>query len=219
LYANNVIHVARREPRVPPAQRLGEEADEAPQLSWFTGITMTLLLPLVILLVAHGLVDIPLRHREGAVIFLFFAWVTSSQAMLSLFRLRGVTSWQVAGVMIVMLGLVVLTYLWVGDRFTDFLYPAQGEAERYFHAAALPRWLFDFMVVLVTGLIVAGWIILYRNIPAQSHLTSAWANVVHPRVYVWFWNRLYVDKFYVKAGDAIVRLARRVDASLPEWLP
>ena len=219
LYAGNVIHIARREPRVPPAQHPGEVAEEYPRFSWFAGFTMTLLLPLVILLVAHGLLDIPLLHREGAVIFLFFAWVTSSQVMLSLYRLRGLTSWLVTGVMVLMLGLVVLTYLWAGDRFTSFLYPAPGEAERYFLAAALPPWLFDLMVMLVAGLIVAGWIIVYRNIRGQSLLAPTWANVVHPRVYVWFWNRLYVDRFYAKAGDAILRCARRVDASLPEWLP
>ena len=65
-------------------------------LTWLTGFVTTLILPLVIVLAAHGIVNIPLRDSQGAVIFLFFGWATSSQAILTLYRLRAVASWKIA---------------------------------------------------------------------------------------------------------------------------
>ena len=41
------------------------------------------MIPLLILLVTHGILGIPLLEAQGTVIFLFFIWVTSSQAILT----------------------------------------------------------------------------------------------------------------------------------------
>src|SRR5688572_3741084 len=153
LNCGNVIHMARQEPRFPP-EHIHEEAEALPRLPWATGVVMTLLLPLIILLAAHGVLRVPLRDAQGALIFLFFAWVTSAQAILSLYRLRAVGSWKVAGVMVFTMFLVIGTYLWAAESFTYFLYPAPGEAARYFEAAAFPPWLFDLFVVTVTVLII-----------------------------------------------------------------
>src|SRR2546425_10113370 len=67
--------------------------------------------PLIILLAAHGVLSLPLRNSQGVVIFLFFSWVTSSQAILTLYRLRAVASRKVAALMLLTLLLVVSTYL------------------------------------------------------------------------------------------------------------
>ena len=83
---------------VPHADRYQNEylpPSEA-RLAWLTGFITTLILPLIILLAAHGILQIPLRDSQGVVIFLFFSWVTSSQAILTLYRLRAVGSWKVA---------------------------------------------------------------------------------------------------------------------------
>ena len=218
LYAGNVIHVARRTPKLPPTRNADQDVEPS-RLPWFTGITMTLVLPLVILLIAHGVLQVPLRDAQGAVILLFFAWVTSSQAILSLYRLRAVESWKVVGAMVLTLLLVVFTYLWAVEAFTYFLYPAPGEAARYFQAAAWNPWLFDLFVILVTLLIGGGWAVAYTNIRGQRILMSAWVSASAPRLYLFIWNRLYIDALYARFGQAIIRLARRMDARLPEWLP
>ncbi|MCX5727244.1 MAG: proton-conducting transporter membrane subunit, partial [Nitrospirae bacterium] len=87
LSCGNVIHKARQEPAFPHADPRAEE-QEFSRLTWATGFLTTLLIPLVILLVSHGVLHIPLRDSQGTVIFLFFIWVTSSQAILTLIRLR-----------------------------------------------------------------------------------------------------------------------------------
>ncbi|TKB75265.1 MAG: NADH-quinone oxidoreductase subunit L, partial [Nitrospira sp.] len=86
LNCGNVIHKARQEPAFPHADPHAEE-QEFSRLTWFTGFTTTLLIPLLILLVTHGVLHIPLLESQGTVIFLFFIWVTSSQAILTLIRL------------------------------------------------------------------------------------------------------------------------------------
>jgi NADH-quinone oxidoreductase subunit L len=218
LYAGRGIHEARRDPKFPLGREEVREIEAFPRLPWFTGISLTLILPLVILLAAHGLLHIPLQDQQGAVIFLFFAWVTSSQALLSLYRLKAVGSWKVAAIMTLALGLVVVIYLWAAETFTYFLYPVPGEASRYFQAAAFPLWLFDLFVGLATGLVIGGWVVVYTNARGQRLLMPASVAALGPRLYVWLWNRFFVDDLYAKAGHMMSRLMRRANATLPDWL-
>jgi len=142
LNCGNVIHKARQEPAFPPAVQASEEA-EISRLPWSIGFVTTLLMPLMILLVAHGVLQIPIRNSQGSVIFLFFIWVTSTQAILTLTRLRAVASWKVSAAMLMALLVIVFTYLFVAERFTAFLYPDRDVVDSYYRAAALPGFLFD----------------------------------------------------------------------------
>ncbi|ALA59412.1 NADH-quinone oxidoreductase subunit L [Nitrospira moscoviensis] len=218
LHAGNIVHQARREPKFPPGFER-EDVDVHPHLPWLTGVAVTLVLPLAILLAAHGLLHIPLQSQQGAIVFLFFAWVTSSQAILSLYRLRAVGSWKVAGLMVIAIALVVATYLWAAEAFTHFLYPSPGEAARYFEVAAFPLWLFDLFVMTVTLFVVMGWVVVYTNIKGQRSFMPGWIAGLMPRLYVWFWNRLFIDALYERIVQAMARWAFRVNAKLPEWLP
>ena len=84
--------------------------------------------------------------RREPIIFLFFGWATSSQAILTLYRLRAVASWKIAAAMLSTLFFVVVTYLLAAESFTHFLFPAPGEVARHFRAGALPVMLFDLLV-------------------------------------------------------------------------
>jgi NADH-quinone oxidoreductase subunit L len=169
----------------------------------------------MILLVAHGVLQIPIRDSQGAVIFLFFIWVTSSQAILTLTRLRAVASWKVSGAMLLVLLFVVFTYLFAADRFTSFLYPDRGEVASYFRAAALPGPLFDGLVVMTTLLIILGWFYLYAQTWGQNLRIPGWVERVRARLYLLFMNHLYLDVAYSKLGGVMMRLACRVDKPSP----
>ena len=93
LNCGNVIHAARQEPRSPPKNEALANT-EFSSVTWLTGLITTLILPLIILLAGHGILRIPLSDSQGTVIFLFFGWATSSQAILTLYRLRAVASWK-----------------------------------------------------------------------------------------------------------------------------
>lgn len=206
LNCGNVIHKARQEPAFPHIHDTAEEATFS-RLTWSTGFVTTLLMPLLILLVAHGVLQIPIIHSQGSVIFLFFIWVTSSQAILTLMRLRGISSWKVSAAMLVTLLVVVFTYLFAAERFTAFLYPDRDEADAYFQAAALPGPLFDALVALMSLLMVLGWAYLHAKTRGQRVHIPTWLDLLHDRLYVLFMNRLYLDAVYFKVGRAVMRLA------------
>ena len=215
LNAGHVIHAARHEPKRPVADHT-EEAVSFSRATWITGVSVTLLLPLIILLLDHGMLAIPLQDAQAAVIFLFFAWVTASQAMFSLYRLNA-ASWKVSGLMLLALLLVIFIYLWGAETFTYFLYPEPGVAHEYFQVAALPGQLFDGLVLVITGMFVLSWAYLYTNVRGQRSFLTEWVASFRPQFYVLFMNRLYVDQFYSWAGKGIIRFAQRLDHSLGGW--
>ena len=214
LNSGNVIHKARLEAHLPHADQEEEDQSFSP-LTWVTGFVTTLMIPLLILLLTHGALHIPLLESQGTVIFLFFIWITSSQAILTLTRLRAVPSWEVSAAMLVTLLFVVFMYLFAVESFTAFLYPDPNEVASYFKAAALPGRLFDLMILLATVMTVLSWCYLYMRAHGRTVRMPGWITrrVEGGRngLYVLFMNRLYVDELYDRIGGAIMRLVHRLD--------
>jgi NADH-quinone oxidoreductase subunit L len=102
-------------------------------------------------------------------------------------------------------------YLFAIESFTAFLYPDPNEVAAYFKAAALPGWLFDFLILLATVLTVLSWCYLYMRTHGRTVWMPAWVAGLRIRLYVLFMNRLYVDGLYDRFGQAIAQTARRLD--------
>jgi NADH-quinone oxidoreductase subunit L len=204
LNSGAVIHKARTEFKLPPADRV-EEARSFSPMTWTTGLAATLVMPLIILLVAHGVVSIPLQDAQGAVIFLFFGWVTTSQAMFTLYRLHTGASWTVSLTMLGALALIGLTYLWAGETFTHFLYPGPGTAAAYMQAAEWNRTLFDALIGLAAILIVGAWGVIYGKAKGVRLLVPAWMDTLQARAYVAFLNGLYVEDLVRMLGRSAFR--------------
>ena len=186
------IQKARSEFKLPGHDHR-EEATGFSMVTWATGLGVTLLLPLIILLAAHGLIQIPLFETQGNLIFLFFAWVTSAQVIFSLYRLDAVASWKVSLMMVATLALIGLTYLWAAESFTHFLYGDPEQVAAYFQAAFWPTGLFDASITVAVGLIVGVWILLYGKAQGMRFLTPSWLGTIQTRAYVAFLNGLYVE--------------------------
>jgi NADH-quinone oxidoreductase subunit L len=216
LNCGNVIHKARLEPHFPHVDDQTEER-RLSRLTWFTGFVTTLFIPLLILLITHGVLRIPLLESQGTVIFLFFIWITSSQAILTLTRLRQVASWKVSAAMLVTLLFIVFVYLFAVESFTEFLYPNSEEVASYFGMAALPDWLFDLMIVTATVLTVAGWSYVYMSAHGMSLRMPPWIDRLRIRLYLPFMNRLYADEIYMLTGQTIMRLAHQLDKRERGW--
>ncbi len=218
LNCGNVIHEARREPRHPPfipgPQKSPMEDQAFSRLTWGAGFAMTLILPLIILLAMHGLLGVPLVDSHGTVILLFFAWVTSSQAILTLNRLQALGSWKIVTAMFLTLLGMVWTYLLAAERFTHFLYPDPKQVASFFEAAALPRLLFDVLIVITTLAIAFGWLILYAKGHRQSLPIPAWVDHFKARLYVLLLNRLYLEALASKLGDRFCQTANRFGGSV-----
>jgi NADH-quinone oxidoreductase subunit L len=212
LNSGNEIHKARQEAHLPHADQ-EEEEQTFSTLTWSTGFVTTLMIPLLILLLTHGVLHIPLLESQGTVIFLFFIWITSSQAILTLTRLRAVPSWEVSAAMLLTLLFVVFMYLFAVESFTAFLYPDPIEVASYFKAAALPSWLFDLIILLSTVMTVLSWCYLYMRAHGRTVWMPPWVEDLRIRLYVLFMNRLYVDELYDRIGRTVMRMAHRLDKS------
>ena len=210
LNSGNVIHKARMEPHVPHTDHQAKEEGFS-RLTWSTGFVTTLFIPLLILLVTHGVLHIPLLESQGAVIFLFFIWITSAQAILSLTRLRAVASWEVSAAMLLTLLFVVFVYLFAVESFTSFLYPNPEEVASYFKAAELPNWLFDVIIVIATLQTMFGWSYLYMRAHGRTMWIPVWIEGMRLHLYVLLMNRLYVDEVYQRLGQVVTYAVRRLD--------
>ena len=209
LSAGNGIHNARHEPKFPESS--SHKPTKLPaQATWVTGLLVTLIMPLIILMVAHDLLEVPLEDAHGAVIFLFFSWVTASQAIFSLYRLHAVASWKVASAMIAALFLIGFTYLWAGEAFTHFLYPGPGVADAFFVAAALNPTVFDVFILMSTFLILSGWIYGYTGAKGQRILNPEWSLAIQQKLYLFLINRLYVDFIYMRWGNTLFQWAQKI---------
>ena len=146
-------------------------------------------------------------------IFLFFGWATSSQAILTLYRLRAVASWKVAVTMLFTLFVVIVTYLLAAESFTYFLFPAAGEAAHHFKSGALPGAVFDFLVAAAALFIVLGWILIYANAHGRSIRLPQWVNALQVRLYLLLMNRLYLDALSLTIGRRLTRMSYRLNTS------
>lgn len=194
LDCGNLIHKVRQEPSLPPGDPSQPDDAGLGSLTWITGFVTTLLLPLALLFVAHGALRIGLLESQGTVIFLFFSWVTSTQAILTLVRLRALSSWKVSVVMVGALLAVVFTYLFAATRFDAFLYPEAHASATYFRAAALPTPLFDGLVALTTVLFLACWAYVYATMRGRVLQTPRAIQGLGQGLYVLFVNQLYLDR-------------------------
>jgi NADH-quinone oxidoreductase subunit L len=211
LSAGNVIHGARHEPKF-PASSSHKPTRLPTQATWVTGLIVTLIMPLIILMVAHDLLEVPLEDAHGAVIFLFFSWVTASQAIFSLYRLHAVASWKVASAMIAALFLIGFTYLWAGELFTHFLYPEPGVADSFFVAAALNPTVFDVFILASTALILLGWVYGYIDAKGQKILNPDWSLAIQQKIYMFLMNRVYIDFIYKRLGNVLFQWAQKIGA-------
>ncbi|HMS82367.1 MAG TPA: proton-conducting transporter membrane subunit [Nitrospira sp.] len=216
LNCGNVIHKARQEPHVPHTNHEDEEAGFS-RLTWSTGFVTTLFIPLLILLITHGVLRIPLLESQGTVIILFFIWITSSQAILTLTRLRAVASWKVSTAMLLTLLFTVFVYLFAVESFTAFLYPDPNEVTSYFKAAHLPDWLFDVIVVMASLMTIFGWTYLYLRAHGRSIWIPTWIENLRIRLYTVFLNRLYADELYQLIGSTTTHLVHRIDKLERGW--
>lgn len=216
LYCGNVIHDARKHPSLPHGSHTNEPR-EFSFLTWFTGLFTTLLIPLVILLAIHDVLDMPLLESQGLMIFLFFIWITSTQAILSLTRIQGVASWKVSAAMISVWFFIIFIYLFLAETFTAFLYPDPDEVEFYLQVAALPEWLFSSIVVLVSLVIITTWSYMYISAKGGSISVPTWVDAFKLRLYTLSMNRFYIEKMYEGLGRVFSRVLNRIIGHDKGW--
>lgn len=209
MNAGSVIHATRRSPGG-EADLHAEPRPPRSRLPLIVGLAATVSVPLGILVGVHELLGISLAEQQGALVLLFFGWVTASQAALSLLGGSVQGSAKATAVMLLTLFVVVFGYLWAGHAFEQFLYPP-GSAS----AAALTKieieWRFFYPAIAVAViLILLGWFAALRKVD-RGEAAGIEVRPWYERLYVHLHAGLYLEAIYQRTFSPLRRAAQQVD--------
>ena len=216
LGAGGVIGEARKNYNVPKDPLYNFVVEKNPargRKPWLLMAAMTLLVPIAILVIAHWLVAQDFYQKQGAIVLLFFGWVTGAQLIFATYRMRTDKPGRLISQVIVSFAVVVVGYILISHAFDLFLYPDEEFRARIYAAATIDVIWFDVLVVLITAVIVAGWLRTYYNERDGQRKDK----VLRP---LWLgFYALISREFYV--NDLYVLLTRRLEAMatrLNVWL-
>jgi NADH-quinone oxidoreductase subunit L len=119
--------------------------------------------------------------------------------------------------MLMTLLFIVFVYLFAVESFTAFLYPDPDEVASFFKAADLPDWLFDFIILAATILMIASWSYLYMTAHGRTVRIPGGIDSMRIRLYLPFMTRLYTDDLHQLLGDSLMRLVHQFDKRERGW--
>jgi NADH-quinone oxidoreductase subunit L len=219
LGSGSIIGNARKDPNIPEGEIykfMVERKVPSPPLSWvvFAGITITV--PLVIVFGAHQIIDEGFLHHQGAMILLLFGWITGAQTLFFVYKVGGERPFTVLLYVILSFGLVILTYVIVGHAFDALLYPDPAFRSALYQAASVSFTWFAAVLVLLIGLISAGWLLVFRSAAAQEPLTRRY-KVLYLNLYALMSREFYIADLYSRTGEQLLAASRRLNAWL-RWV-
>ncbi len=219
LGAGGVIGEARKDDGVPKDPLYHFVVEKYPTRSrkpWLLMAAMTLLVPVATLVLAHWLVEQDFFQKQGAVVLLFFGWVTGAQLIFTAYRMHTENLTRLFTMVIVSFVVVVLGYALISHAFDLFLYPDEAFRSRIYSAAGIDVIWFDSLVVLVTAIIVMGWLRTYyseRNGQRIDRtLRPLWLGF-----YVLISREFYVSDLYTLMTRRMEMLATRLNTWL-RWI-
>jgi NADH-quinone oxidoreductase subunit L len=216
LGAGGVINEARSDDGVPKEDLYTFVVERRParrRQPWLVMAAITLAVPVAILVLAHWLVAQDFFQKQGAVVLLFFGWITGAQLLFSTYRMRTENLWRLITLIVFSFAIVVVGYTLVSHAFDLFLYPDAGFRARMYTAAGIDIVWFDVLVVLVTAVIVVGWLRAYyaerRGNGRGQRAGRWWMNF-----YALISQEFYVSELYAWATRGLLALAARLNV----WL-
>ena len=213
LSAGGIIGEARRDDGVPKDDLytfvVEREAPKVQQpLLMMVGIT--LVIPVLVLVLTHWWVAPDLYQRQGAVILLFFGWVTGAQLLFSTYHMKATNPWRLLGLILVSFVLVVVGYTLISHAFDLFLYNDPEFASQLYRAAGIDIVWFDALVVLTTAIVVLGWVRAYRVEKLGSSIdqkpTQWWMNF-----YSLISREFYIIDFYSGLSRRLLGASARLN--------
>jgi len=213
LSAGGVIGEARRDDGVPKDDLYTFVVErEAPKVQQplLAMVGITLVIPVLVLVLAHWWVAPDLYQRQGAIILLFFGWVTGAQLLFSTYHMKAANPWRVLGLVLVSFVVVVVGYTLISHAFDQYLYNDPAMANQLYRAAGIDIVWFDALVVLTTIVVVLGWVRAYRVEKQGSHIdekpTHWWMNF-----YSLIAREFYIVDFYSGLNRRLVAASARLN--------
>lgn len=216
LGSGSMIGEARQHdgvPHNPLYTFLVERKSAAVQLPWlFIGLA-TLVVPLIILLAAHWLVAADFFQKQGAVVLLFFGWITGVQVLFATHHLDANHPVRMMLLILLSFTLIVVGYTFIGHAFENFLYPSEVFRNAIYHAAGIDNLTFDALVALLALIVVAGWFNSYLNRRDQSIFANRFGHL-HLTLYSLISREFYVADLYDRMSFLLLEASKRFNV----WL-
>jgi NADH-quinone oxidoreductase subunit L len=213
LGSGGVISEARKDDGVPKEDLYTFVVERKParqRRPWLLMAAITLAVPAVILFLAHYLVERHFFEKEGAVVLLFFGWITGAQLIFATYRMRTENLVRLFTLILVSFTVVVVGYTLIAHSFELFLYPDPAFRARIFSAAGIGLVSFDLLTVLVAGVIVAGWLFAYYA--DQRRLSErVWVRRLRRAFFTALSRELYVGEAYARVSHALLSGAERLN--------
>lgn len=216
LAAGSVINEARQHDGVPKEDLytfVVERRSAKRKQPWMVMAGITLAVPIIILTMAHWLVAQDFFQKQGAIILLFFGWITGAQLLFNTYRMDVQNVWRLVGMIIFSFAVVILGYVLVSHAFDVFLYPDEAFRSEIYTAAHIDVFWFDVLVVLTTAIIVAGWVLTYYS--EQNRLKGGEQfNRIWLSFYAMVSREFYMTDLYAWLTRALLKTSARLNVLL-----
>jgi len=216
LGAGGVIHRARQDDGVPKDDLYTFVVERRParqRRPWLLMAAVTLVVPVTILVLAHWLVANDFFQKQGAIVLLFFGWVTGAQLIFAAYRMRTDNTLRLMGLILFSFTIVVVGYTLIAHAFDVFLYPDEAFRSQIYASAGIDIYWFDVLVILVTLVVVFGWLIAYY---AQQNggRRRLQAGPLWRSFYTLVAREFYIGTFYRHLSDTLLGAAARLNTML-----
>lgn len=215
LGSGSVIGEARGHDRVPKDDMYTFVIEKQPQPPSYTRLVMamtTILVPLAVLGLAHWAVAPDVFTQQGAIVLLFFGWVTGAQLMYTAYNMHVRDTWRLLTVIISSFALVVLGYTVISHAFALFLYP-EGFVTRLYEAAHIELTSFAVLIALLAAVMLAGWISAHqasRSFVDDRGMAARWRT----SFYASLSREFYVTDLYANWSRGLLAVSARANTFL-----
>ena len=121
--------------------------------------------------------------------------------------------WRLMGLMLFSFAIVVLGYTLISHAFDVFLYPDTAFRSSIYTAAGIDIFWFDTLVVLMTLVVVLGWLVTYyaeqNGQRWEGHLNTLWRSF-----YTLVAREFFVTNLYTRLSDFLLGVSRRLNVLL-----
>ncbi len=190
-----------------------EKQTQGRRYPWLLMAIITLLVPIGVLSIAHFAVEPEVFKQQGAVVLLFFGWITGVQLLLATNNMRSQHPWRLVMLIIFSFTVVIIGYTLISHAFTQFLYPEPGFVSKLYAAAHIDLTWFDVLIVLLALIIGFGWLSAYyadKNITSEKSITTRmWMSF-----YALISREFYIADLYTFLTHWLLRLSASINTIL-----
>ncbi len=216
LGSGSIINQARTDDGVPKKDLYTFVVDRKPapqRRPWLLMAAFTLVVPAVILFFAHYFVEQNFFEKQGAIILLFFGWMTGAQLMFATHHMQTENVFRQFALILVSFTVVVIGYTFIAHAFELFLYPDPAFRAQIHAAAGIDLNLFTILASVIAVVIVMGWLLTYYTEIKRPRARN-WSRQIRHKLYGVISREFYVGAVYNEIARKLINGADKLNTML-----